>query len=304
MASSLQVMLGGKEGAVEARRRHRAALLGSLAVLPLVVAAPRTQVSPPSSPMTRAEREEFLLKAAIVSEPRLAPGVRRVSLADGQREHDASLETSTSDDPSRWGYRSNVAAYELDKALDLDLVSPSVERTVNGRSAALTWWVDDVLMDELSRRRRGIAPPDLERWTQQMQAVRVFDELIANAYRSMSPASYTSTLWDNLLITREWEIRLIDHVRAFGTSRQLAYPESLTRCDRALLAGLRALNPAASKRRLGGLLSPEQLDALETRRSLIVGHFDGLIGRQGDGAVLYDLRRSQSRGTPGQLQPR
>jgi hypothetical protein len=133
MATSLRVMLGGEESAVEARRRHRAALLGSLAVLPLVVAAPRTQVSQPSSPMTRAEREEFLLKAAIVSEAQLALGVRRVTLADGQREHDASLETSTSDDPSRWGYRSNVAAYQLDKALDLDLVSPSVERTVNGR---------------------------------------------------------------------------------------------------------------------------------------------------------------------------
>lgn len=53
---------------------------------------------------------------------------------------------STSRDPLQRDYRFNVAAYELDKALELDLVSPSVERAVNHRPAALTWWVDDVLI--------------------------------------------------------------------------------------------------------------------------------------------------------------
>lgn len=137
-------------------------------VILLLQAATAGAQSSPSLPMTRAEQEAFLLKARLVSEAPVGAGVRRVRLADGQREHDASLQASTSDDPSQWGYRSNVAAYELDKALDLELVSPSVERTVNGRPAALTWWADDVLMDERSRRRRGVVPPDPESWTRQM----------------------------------------------------------------------------------------------------------------------------------------
>jgi hypothetical protein len=160
---------------------------------------------------------------------------------------------------------------------------------VNGRPAALVWWVDDVLMDERSRRRREVAPPEPEHWAQQMQAVRLFDELIANAYRSMDPAAYTSTVWDNLLITRDWAVRLIDHTFAFGLSRRLQYPESLSRCERTLLASLRALDSATLERRLGSFLSAEQLDALEARRGLILGHFDERIARQGERAVLYDL---------------
>jgi hypothetical protein len=280
---------GGEEGALEAYWIHRTIPLGSFFSMVLVAATAQEQPAVPKSPMTRAEREAFLLNATIVGEATLAPGTRRVSLVDGQREHDASVEASSSRDPLQRDYKSNVAAYEVDKLLELNLVSPSVERTVNGRPATLTWWVDDVLMDELSRRRQNIEPPDLERWTQQMQAVRVFDELIANAYRSMSPASYLSTVWDNLLITREWRIWLIDHTRAFGTSRRLQHPESLTQCSRAVLTRLRVPNHEALERQLGRLLSSEQVDALEARRALIVKHFDELIARRGEGAVLYHL---------------
>ena len=73
------------------------------------------------------------------------------------------MKTSDPRHPPQVDYKSNVAAYELDKLLQLNLVSPSVERTVNGRPAALTWWVDDVLMDELTRRRQNIEPPELDR---------------------------------------------------------------------------------------------------------------------------------------------
>jgi hypothetical protein len=239
--------------------------------------------------MTRAEREAFLLNATIVGEAALAPGMGRLSLVDGQRKHEASVKTSDPRDPPQVAYKSNVAAYELDKLLQLNLVSPSVERTVNGRPAALTWWVDDVLMDELTRRRQNIEPPELDRWTQQTQAVRVFDELIANAYRNMSPAARLSTVWDNMLITREWRIRLIDHTRAFGTARQLQYPETLTECDRAVLARLRAQNEKALMLQVGRFLTSEQVAALEARRALIVKHFDELIARKGEGVVLYDL---------------
>jgi hypothetical protein len=122
-----------------------------------------------------------------------------------------------------------------------------------------------------------------------MQAVRVFDELIANAYRNIGPAFYASTVWDNLLITGEWRIWLIDHTRTFRTTRQLEYPESLTQCDRRVLARLRELNDKVLKRRLGRFLTSEQVDALDVRRILIVKHFDEQIARKGELAVLYNL---------------
>ena len=262
-------------------------------VIVLMPSAARTQEqrAAPSSPMTRAEKEEFLSKAGIVDEGDTSTGSKfwRVTLDDGKRKHDAAIETSTSRDASQRNYRFNVAAYELDKALDLNFVVPAVERTIKGQPAAFTWWVDDVLMNEQSRRGQKIEPPDPDRWNKQMQVVRVFDELIANAYRKVSPAFYLATMWDNLLITKEWRIWLVDHTRTFGTSRQLENPESLAQCERAMLNKLRELTRVAMKQKLEKYLDVEQLDALEARRELLIKHFAEEITLKGEGAVLYDL---------------
>ena len=195
-------------------------------LLPLVRAQEQRPAA--SSPLTGAEKEEFLLKASIVSECQLYPGARyswRVSLDDGKRKHDGSIETENGSTSER-DYRFNVAAYELDKALELNLVPPSVVRTVKGQPAAVAWWVDDIAMSELARRRKKIEPPDPDSWNKQMQAVRVFDELISNAYRNVSPVHYMSTIWDNLLITTDWRSWLIDHTRAFRISSQLENPKA------------------------------------------------------------------------------
>jgi hypothetical protein len=253
--------------------------------------------------MTPPEQEAFLSKAAIVAERR-APGRLyqwRVTLDDGVRRHDAAVETEDGATPSRRNYRFNVAAYELDKLLELRLVAPSVLRTMAGRPAALTWWVDDVAMDERSRREKNIEPPDAERWNQQIQAVRVLDELMSNPYRAMTPDRHGSRssddgperdfLWMELLITRGWRAWLIDHTGTFRLRRQLEHPESLNRCDRALLARLRTLSKETFKHALGKYLSAARLDALDARRALIVKHFDEQIARRGEADVLYDLPR-------------
>jgi len=267
-------------------------LLGSMVIVLMPSAAStQEQRAAPSLPMTRAEKEEFLSKAGIVDEGDTSTGSKfwRVTLDDGKRKHDAAIETSTSRDASQRKYRFNVAAYELDKALELNFVVPSVERTIKGQPAAFTWWVDDVLMNEQSRRGQKIEPPDPDRWNKQMQVVRVFDELIANAYRKVSPAFYLATMWDNLLITKEWRIWLVDHTRTFGTSRQLENPESLAQCERAMLNKLRELTRVAMKQKLEKYLDVEQLDALEARRELLIKHFAEEITLKGEGAVLYDL---------------
>ena len=268
----------------------------AFSLLLLLLAVPRPQERAAPSPLvTRTEKEALLLKGSIVDEGDTTTGSKfwRVTMADGTRKHDAAIETSTLHDPSQRDYRFNVAAYELDKALELNFVAPSVERAMKGQPAAFTWWVDDVLMNEQVRRAKKIEPPDPDDWKKQMQRVRVFDELIANAYRNVSPAFYTTAIWDNLLITKGWRIWLVDHTRAFGTSRTLENPETLAQCDRALLAKMRELTREVVKKRLHKYLAPEQLDALEVRRGLLVKHFAARIALQGESAVLYDLPSRQ-----------
>jgi hypothetical protein len=239
---------------------------------------------------TRGEREALLSKGRILATPQSATGAaRRVTVEDGSRRHDAAVETADGTDPTTRNYRFNVAAYELDKALGLGLVSPSVARVVDGRPASLTWWVDDVAMSEQERRRKKVEPPDGEKWNRQMAAVRVFDELISNTYRDVSPPLYLNSVWDNLLITSDWTVWIIDHTAAFRVRKRLEYPETLTRCDRTVLGTLRGLTRERVQRLLGLYLSAEQLDALEIRRQLLVKHFDDRIASQGEAAVLYDL---------------
>jgi hypothetical protein len=278
-------------------RNPRLAFLISIVISVLPPAADAQRQRRSSAPVTtRAEVEAFLSRASVVGDAGLrADGALswRVSLDDGNWKHDAGVETADGSDPTRRSYKFNLAAYELNKALGLNLVVPSVERVMSGRPASLTWWLDDFAMNELDRRRKKIDPPDLESWNEQIQAVRAFDELMSNTYRDTSPALYLNSVWDNLLITRDWTIWITDHTGAFRIRRQLQDPDSLTRCDRALLSRLRVLNGQLLQRTLGKYLSSTQLDALEVRRQLLVKHFDEQISMKGEAAVLYNLAPRQ-----------
>ncbi len=240
----------------------------------------------PASQLSRADKEAFLSNATIVGGLASLPSASyaRITLDDGTTKRNATIQAARGSAATL-----NVAAYELDKILDLNFVAPAVVRPVNGQPAVVIWWLDSVVMDELSRRKSKTEPPDLDAWNKQFQVMRVFDELAANEYRDVNPALDLSTVWDNLLITKSWEIWLVDHTHAFQTRRSLNHPESLTQCDRSLLRRLKGLNVDAFTSRLANYVSTGQIEALESRRRLLVQHFDGQIAKQGESAVLYDL---------------
>jgi hypothetical protein len=266
-------------------------LVVSVLLVLLPAAALRGEQSGTPAPLDTRDARESFLSSANIGTPAPADGRPswRAGLDDGSRKHDALVCAEDGSGPTRRNYRFNVAAYELDKLLGLNLVLPSVQRVAGGRPASVTWWTDDLAMSELDRRRKGIDPPDPDRWGREMQAVRVFDELISNTYRDTAPPLYLNSVWDNLLITTEWRIWLVDHTGAFRTRRELQDPESLARCPRTVLARLRALNRERLQRALGTYLSSQQLDALEARRALLVKHFDDRIKGRGATQVLYDL---------------
>jgi hypothetical protein len=260
-------------------------LLSSLCIVLFLPAGLRAQEPLDASSFTVAEKENFLLKAGIIKETELPAGIR-LGLDDGKWQHEAQAQILGGGRPEE-DIRLNLAAYELDKALHLNFIPPTVERIVRGRPAIVSWWVDDLAMDERTRSRRKVEPPDEDRWNKQLQAVRVFDELISNAFRDVD--LYLPTLWDNLLITNDWRIWIIDYKQSFRSNKQLSHPETLTQCDRSLLGTLRALNKETLRKLLGKYISSEQLTALDARRDLLVKHFDEQIAQKGQEATLYDL---------------
>ncbi len=241
---------------------------------------------------TDAEKEQFLLRAEIEHAEALMIGVtasRRALLSLDGRSHDAHIQTIDAVKRRhkegkkvelyfRDSYRYNIAAYRLDRLLELRMVPVSVKRSFRGRPAAFTWWVDDVLMMEKDRRAGDVKPPNPRSWREQGHRRRVFNQLIYNADPNQS----------NMLITRDWKVWLIDFTRSFRQHRTLSRPASLVKIERSLLERLRGLSREQIKSRLRDCLSGGELRTLLARRDAIVEHFDREIERRGAAAVIYE----------------
>lgn len=269
-----------------------AVLVSAVSMRPCL--AQGTDASPASPALAPHEMERFLLEADIVASRVMNKGVtkaKRVTLSDGRVRHDAQVQDVDIAVPLfevgpkhtevnfRDTYRYNIAGYRLSRLLGLDNVPMSVERKVYGKRAAMTWWIDDVMLDEGGRQKQQTAGPDPSRTASQLHVLRVFDELIQNRDRNAG----------NLLWTTDWKMWMIDHTRAFRLGKELLKPQNLERVDRSLLQKLRELSASALTEVMGTALTGGEIEALLVRRDAIVKLFDARIAQRGEAAVLYVL---------------
>lgn len=261
-----------------------AVVLSTVCLTALGAQAPPAQppaAQPPAAPATAAPLfdafiENFLLHARIGKTHGTKKGItgsRQATLTEGTLTHEAhiqqideTLKEFVSFSGTEFNFRDswmfNVATYRLDRLLGLNLVPVSVERNWQGQDGAFTWWVDDVVMDEGERLKKKLPVPglNLETWNEQLQLVRVLDQLIGNIDRN----------GQNLLITKDWRVWAIDHTRSFRMNKDLKTPANVTRCDRQVLERLKALDKATLTRELRRYVTPYQIDALLGRRDQIV----------------------------------
>ena len=247
---------------------------------------------------TLEEMERLLLKGRIAdrkSSPRGVTDAYRVTLSDGERTHDAQVQNvdifrdrfevtpKYTEFNFRDTYRYNIAAYRLARLIGLDNVPMSVPRLVDARQAAVTWWIDDVAMNEGARLKlsaRDRLGPNPSRTNAYIHILRVFDELIQNRDRNAG----------NLLWTKDWTMWMIDHTRAFRLGKELRNPKLLERIERTMMARLRTLSPEELKRTVGDSLNELEIEAVVARARLLVTFFDKRIGELGEGRVLYTKR--------------
>ncbi len=246
--------------------------------------------------------EEFLLNARIVSEKPIAVGIThtmRVTMTDGKIYHDAHVQQIDVYKPEYRGqdgtveknftdsYKYNIAAYRLDKMMDMGMVPVCVFREVHGLPSAVDWWVDDVMFDEAGRRDKNVDPPDLNSWGRQLNDMRDFDQLIYNVDRNQG----------NLLIDKEWKVWAIDHSRSFRLAPTLRDPDVLRRISGKMLQSLKSLNQQELEANLTPFISKEAIQALLVRRDLLVKFFENQITQKGPDVVLTDMPRHTERVT-------
>lgn len=228
--------------------------------------------------LSDADIEQFLLNAKVLKTRSAGKGLTntvRATLTDGTLTHDVHIQTiderkvraETKQGVElnfRDSWKFNVAAYRLDRMLGLNMVPVSVPRRHGRDDASFTWWIPDVLVDEEDRLKRKLTAPDPTRWKQQMDLLRVFDQLIYNNDRNLG----------NVLITQDWRVWLIDHSRAFRLHKELKSARNIATCDRQVLDGMKQLTKDALTRELTGFLTEPEIDALLARRDLIVAQLE------------------------------
>jgi hypothetical protein len=114
-----------------------------------------------------------------------------------------------------------------------------------------------------------------------MNTVQVFDELIYNVDRNLG----------NLVITKDWNIWMIDHTRAFRLHKSCPKLSAIKQIDRSLLENLKKLTGEMLKQQLGDYLMQREIEAILARRDVIVKHFENRVEQNGAGTVLFELAR-------------
>ena len=236
--------------------------------------------------------EDFLTKAKIVSSRPFGSGITRplrVQLELDGVKHEAifksidvrkpgvtTMPDGTSEIDFQDSWETEIAAYIVDRIIGLRMVPATVERKMDARSGSMQWFVES-MMPEAERIAQKLVAPDAESWSQQTQSTRLFDQLIANVDRHLN----------NILVTKEFNLRLVDHSRAFRINQSLKDPDSLQRFSRSLLEGIKKLEKKDLQKRAGNYLSSGQIERLLKRRDEILKLADKRVKEKGEAAVLY-----------------
>jgi hypothetical protein len=151
----------------------------------------------------------------------------------------------------RENYKTEIAAYELDKLLRMDMVPPTVERYIQGKAGRAQLWVEKIVD------ATGQGPSDAEsqaHWDAQLVRMVMFDNLIGNRERNKR----------NMLRDDSWNLILLDHSRAFGVGSDLFY--RMDRIDDEYWAKIEALTRSQLDAALRAWLDASEIDAILKRR--------------------------------------
>ena len=252
----------------------------------LAVLAPIADTAAAAPAQERAGREAFLRTAEVVDIEVVSVGItlpQRVELEQGEVRRSAMFKSLDLTFPGRrrvgqevqeglrdsWTFE--IAAYELDKLLGLDLVPIAVVRTIGDDEGALIDWVDEAMPEY------GVSPEgfDMAAWEDEVAKVWLFDYLAYNIDRTP----------ENLLLIPGFRVKLIDHGRAF--QRFLVPMRPLMRFPRQAIERLRALSDDEISEPLSDYLTDEELEALLTRRRRVLDRVDGLLATKSEKEVLF-----------------
>ncbi len=218
---------------------------------------PRQVGSRPGGFLSADALEALLASGEISNEREDAAGRTIVTVSDGSRRVDALFTKRA----NRETYP-ELAAYRLDRLLELDMVPVTVMRDLGRREGSLQF-LPPKLMNEAQRSEAGRGSSANCPLPQQWSAMYVFDVLIRNQGRTPERMTYR---------TDDWQLILVGHDRAFGRGKDR--PRHLETVDLDVGDGwksaLSALTDDVIEREFAGILDKRRRAALAARRDALL----------------------------------
>ena len=186
-------------------------------------------------------------------------------------------------------WKCEIAAYRLDKLLGLNMVSPTVEKRFQENKGSCQLMVENVIMLRTKQEEKIRTPSyRIEPLNRATYLQRAWDNLIANEDRNMG----------DILYTEDWRMILIDHSRAFRSSKKYTKslifdekykggPKLMKKLPKAFVEKLKSLNFELIREAVGEYLTDKEIKAVLIRRDLIIDWLDKRIKKLGGDKVLY-----------------
>ncbi len=189
------------------------------------------------------------------------------------------------------GWQYEIAAYEMDKLLGLNMIPPTVERKFEGKKGSLQLWAEhEFSLLEIMRKKIPLPSkdPELTRFNKSKYLARAFDSLIGNEDRTQ----------ENIFYTEDWRMILIDHSRSFRSAKKfikrLMYGQDgikenqpFRQLPRAFVRRVKALDFKNIKNAVGPYLQDKEIKAILSRKKLLLTEIEEMIKEKGENKVLY-----------------
>lgn len=226
---------------------------GTLGLLP--AESQRSVGSRPGDAMTAEEIEELLRTGEIVSASEDDPGQTQVT--DGTQYLDVRFVEAKRDE-----IYPDVAAYRLDRLMNLEMVPVAVVREYDGKMGSLQFLPAKTLSErerQVDKRGGGAWCPLPIQW----ESMMIFDALVANDARSADSILYNLSTW---------QLMLIGHNDAFtlSTAKSTRFKDGRVKIGRGWRNALKSLESDEMQESLGDVLDERRIRSLRKRRDKLL----------------------------------
>jgi hypothetical protein len=230
----------------------------------------------------RPQWEKFLAEAAVLKGSQPLPKSLAVSRPFRLRLGKDGLERwawwkNVTGRPEGYSdeWRREIAAYELDKLLGLNMLAPYVEKRFRGDRGAISLEMEGTLYRDLKAQEISLPsnPGQRDSFYKALFLRRTWENLLHNKDRNEG----------DMIVTDDWRMILIDHSRAFSSSKDLYHKpkkgsgrEPIRCLPTGFVESLADLDYDSIKNVVGDYLTKKEIERLLVRRDKILEEVERL----------------------------